>query len=182
MPAVIANDEILWTGNPRASNTGTDSLTTTDINIFSAFAKATGWQVLFGLNLGNYNPLTAASEASYISNSLQNSLYVFQTGNEPDLFSGNGLRPLSYTYPGYQSDWNNYFTSVRNTVSNARFAGPDAAGDKPWITSFAANEYQNIKLVDGHYYSTGPATDTSITYKTILATDTKLPAYLHAVP
>jgi hypothetical protein len=37
-----SSDELVWTGGPRTPATGDDSLTSTDIDRFAAFAKATG--------------------------------------------------------------------------------------------------------------------------------------------
>jgi hypothetical protein len=176
-----SSDETLWTGQTRKATTGTDSLTTTDVDNVSAFAKAIGWQVLYGFNLGTYNPAVAANEAQYVNNSFQNSLYAFQTGNEPDLYKNNGHRTASYAYTNYQQEWAAYSSAVKNVLPNAPFAGPDVASSTSWITSFADNENTNVKLIDGHYYVTGPGTDPSITYQTILAPNTKLPTYLQVL-
>ena len=161
--------------------TGTDSLTTTDIDSLAAFAKAINWPVLFGLNLGSAPASIAASEAGYVATSLQSSLYAFQVGNEPDLFSNNEHRSSSYTFQTYQQEWNTYWAAVKKAVPQASFAGPDVADNTQWITSFAGNEAKNIKLLDEHYYRTGPASNTAITYQSILAPATKLPAYLQAL-
>ncbi len=176
-----SSDGTYWTGKARNSSSGTDSLTTTDIDTFSAFAKATGWPVLFGLNLGSNNPSAAANEALYVSNSLQGSLYAFQTGNEPDLFYNNGHRTPAYTYTNYQTEWDSYFSAIKKVSAQAPFAGPDVAYNTKWTAPFADYEHANVKLLDGHYYNTGPATDPSITYQTILAANTKLPVYLQAL-
>src|SRR6201986_44496 len=81
-----SSDEVEWTGAPRSATTPPGSLTTTDIDHLTAFSKAIGWPVLFGLNLGKYNPDSAASEAQYGNKSLKNNLYSFQSGNAPDVF------------------------------------------------------------------------------------------------
>ncbi|NLR82948.1 glycosyl hydrolase family 79 C-terminal domain-containing protein [Chitinophaga eiseniae] len=176
-----SSDRLAWTNAARTAATGKDSLTTTDIDRFAAFAKATGWPVLFGLNLGLYDPGKAAAEASYVSHALGANLMAFQTGNETDLFSRNGHRDATYQYTNYQQEWGQYFQAVRNTLPAAPFAGPDVAYKTAWINSFAIAEHQNIRLLDGHYYVTGPGSDSNITYHTILAPDTKLPVYLTAL-
>ncbi|TWF39990.1 glycosyl hydrolase family 79 [Chitinophaga polysaccharea] len=176
-----SSDRVVWTNAARTTATGRDSLTTTDIDRFAAFAKATGWPVLFGLNLGVYDPAKAATEANYVSRMLGGSLMAFQTGNETDLFSRNGHRDATYQYTNYQQEWSQYFQAVRNTLPAAPFAGPDVAYKTAWINSFAIATHQNIRLLDGHYYVTGPGTDSTITYHTLLAPDTKLPVYLTAL-
>jgi hypothetical protein len=176
-----SSDNIFWSGHPRGAATGTDSLATTDVDAFSAFAKATGWKVLFGFNLGSNNPQAAANEASYVSNGLGASLYAFQTGNEADLFAENGHRAPAYSYTDFQSEWDSYFAAVRSAVPNAPFAGPDVAFNSQWIIPFNTAESKNIILSDRHYYLTGPASDPSITYQTILTPDTQWPGELETI-
>jgi hypothetical protein len=171
------SDEVYWSENTSTGSATADSLTASDIDRLSAFSKAIGWQVLFGLNLGSNDAVSASNEALYVSNSLGDNLYAFQSGNEPDVF-GYGMRPPTYNYSGYQVEWETYLSAVRNAVPQAAFAGPDVAYNTDWITAFAGNESKNVKLLDGHYYLTGPATEPSITYQTILAYSTKLPNYL----
>jgi hypothetical protein len=174
------SDEVYWSENIRTGGTTTDSLTSSDIDRLSAFSKAIGWPVLFGLNLGINDAAAAANEALYVQSSLGDNLYAFQSGNEPDVFNY-GMRPPMYNFSGYQVEWETYLSKVRAAVPLAPFAGPDVAYNTDWITAFATNESRNVKLLDGHYYLAGPATDPSITYQTILAYSTKLPNYLQTL-
>ncbi len=168
------SDETSWTGLPRKDNTPKNLLTTSDIDRLSAFSKAIGWRVLFGLNLGDNNPTAAGNEAMYVYNSLQKDLYAFQSGNEPDVFKFH-LREPGYNYADYQHEWNGYFDIIKSLVPNAHFAGPDADPFDPnWVSAFARNEQKNIRLIDGHYYSTGPASNPSISYSDILKPNDKL--------
>jgi hypothetical protein len=174
------SDEVYWSENTGTANTAIDSLTKPDIDRLSAFSKAAGWPVLFGLNLGANDADAAVNEAVYVRNSLADNLYAFQSGNEPDVFFY-GMRPKNYNYIAYQGDWEAYLSAVRNKVPQAHFAGPDVAYNTDWISSFADNESNNISLLDGHFYTTGPATMSSINYETILAFSTKLPDYLQTI-
>jgi hypothetical protein len=174
------SDEVYWSENMSSGSSTADSLTTSDIDRLSAFSKAIGWQVLFGLNLGSNDAATASNEALYVNNSLGDNLYAFQSGNEPDVF-GYGMRPPTYNYSGYQVEWETYLSAVRSAVPQVAFAGPDVAYNTDWITAFAGDESKNVKLLDGHYYLTGPATSPGITYQTILAYSTKLPNYLQSL-
>ncbi len=168
-----SSDQISWTDN-QGTNTSTDLLNRSDIDRLSAFSRAIGWPVLFGLNLGNNNVTAAANEAQYTYNSLQGNLYAFQFGNEPDIYSQNGLRNKTYSFGDYQTDWNSYFSVIRTTTPNAAFAGPDVAYDIDWLPQFSQNEGNNVNLIDGHYYLIGPATDPSIIYSTLLHNDSRL--------
>ncbi|HEY8784833.1 MAG TPA: glycosyl hydrolase family protein [Mucilaginibacter sp.] len=174
------SDEVFWSENIRSANTTADSLTKTDIDRLSDFSKAIGWQVLFGLNLGDNDVIATSNEAMYVHNSLAGNLYALQSGNEPDVFHY-GMRSSDYKYPDYQNEWETYLSAVRNKVPQAEFAGPDVAYNSDWVTSFGENENNNVKLLDGHYYTTGPATNSSITYHTILASNDKLSNFLGVI-
>jgi hypothetical protein len=171
------SDEVYWSED---GHSATDSLTKPDIDRLTSFSTVIGWPVLFGLNLGINDGAVAANEAVYVRNSLGGNLYAFQSGNEPDVYNY-GMRPPNYLYTDYQQDWESYLASVRNKVPQAPFAGPDVAYNSNWITLFAENENANIKLLDGHYYLTGPATDPSITWQTILTFNAKLAGYLQPI-
>lgn len=176
-----SSDKTSWTGQTRTPNTGTDSLAKSDVDNLSAFAKATGWQVLYGLNLGGNNPTAAANEAQYVSGTFSGSLYALQIGNEADLFKSNGLRLPSYSYANYQQEWTTYVDAIKKVVPSAVFAGPDVADNTSWVTSFADAENKNVRLIDGHYYRTGPATNPAITYQTLLTPTTQLSTYLQSL-
>ncbi|WP_428328137.1 glycosyl hydrolase family protein [Mucilaginibacter sp.] len=175
-----SSDETIWTGKARTDKTTADSITTTDIDHLAAFAHATGWHVLFGLNLGHYNPAKAANEARYVHNKLKGDLFAFQSGNEPNVFFRK-LRPDSYHYPQYQKEWDTYLSTVRKAVPNAPFAGPDITPFDPgWLKAFVKNERGSIKLLDAHFYVKGPASDPLITCDDILSPQNKLKDYLTA--
>jgi hypothetical protein len=171
------SDEVEWTGHARTALSGEDSLTTTDIDRMSAFAKIIGWPVLFGLNLADNNINKAVNESLYVHNSLNGNLYAFQSGNEPDVFNL-GARPSTYNYNSYKEEWEDYLYAVRNLLPLDDFAGPDVAYNTDWYTSFTESEHSKVKLLDGHRYLTGPASSTSITYHTILEYSVGLSIYL----
>lgn len=176
-----SSDETSWTGQERTSATGNDALTTSDIDRLSAFSRATGWPVLFGLNLGNNNAAAAADEARYAYSKLQGNLYALVIGNEPDVYHMFGLRTPAYNTDSFHSDWETYRSAIRSLVPQATFAGPGTAYNTDWITAFGNNESGSIKLMDAHYYHTGPASDASINYNTILGSNWKLGNILNVI-
>jgi len=159
-------------------------VTTAQIDRLATFSKATGWPVIFGLNLLNRNAGAAAKEVSYVYKRLGHNLLSIQNGNEPDAYFL-APRPRSYSYTNYCAEWYNYFKTIRKSVPQAAFAGPDVTQfDNIWLKNFATQEAANINLIDGHYYVTGPASDPSIVYGDILHDSKKLYQYLltlHAV-
>ncbi len=175
-----SSDETGWTGNPRRASTSRDSLTTSEIDRLAAFSKATGWRVIFGLNLGTGNVNAATDEAIYTYNDLNENLSAFQIGNEPDYFKL-GYRPKVYSIADYQAEWNTYYTAVKVALPNAPFAGPDVSDNLLWANTFATDNGKNVNLLDVHYYVDGPATDSSINVKTILESDADLDSYLNSI-
>ncbi len=175
------SDEIFWTGQPRTSTTGPDSLTTTDVDRLSAFSRACGWPVWYGLNMGYFQPDVAANETQYVANSLKGNLYMVEFGNEPDVYHLFGLRNKTYGFIDFQADWEAYLKSVSEKVPSATFSGPGNAYNTDFPAGFAAVENKNVKFFDAHYYTTGPASDSSITYHNLLNQDWKLPSYLYSI-
>jgi hypothetical protein len=163
-------DNTQWTNGPRSNNTPPNSMTTTDIDRFFAFAAATGWKVLFGLNLSTGTPSEAASEASYLYRIGANQLADLEIGNEPDLYSEFGQRPSSYTYSDFQQEFQSYVSAIKAIVPSASFSGPTTAGNiYEWLIPFAQNEYNTVNLITQHFYQMGPPNNASVTVDSLLS-------------
>ncbi|HVW94465.1 MAG TPA: glycosyl hydrolase family 79 C-terminal domain-containing protein [Mucilaginibacter sp.] len=176
-----SSDEVEWGGADAGTDTLHRKLTTADIDRLAAFAKAVNWPVLFGLNLADNNPGLSANEAAYVSDKLQNNLYAFQTGNEPDFF-GYLHRPAGYRYSDYQHEWDGYYAAVKNKVPYARFAGPDVTPfNLYWLSEFSKNTTKRIVLLDGHYYNNGPASNPAISLTDVLTPNSKMAPYLQGM-
>lgn len=174
------SDEIFWSATGNTGPDVTDSLSRADIDRLSAFSKAIGWKVLFGLNLGSNDAVAAADEAQYVQNALGDNLYALQSGNEPDAFIY-GIRQPGYRYADFQGEWDHYLSAIEKKLPGAPFAGPDVAYNSLWEAAFAGEEHANLKLLDEHYYVAGPATSTWIDYHTILTDTSELSAYLQPI-
>jgi hypothetical protein len=173
-----SSDELDWADSAAVDETTKKVLIRADIDRLAAFSKAISWPVLFNLNLGNNNAAAAAKEALYVNNKLGSSLTALQIGNEPDAFIYRKHRK-SYKYADFLAEWKNYFKIIRAKVPQARFAGPDVDPfNADWVNNFAKDQGKNIKLIDAHYYNTGPASDPAITYQNILKPNTKLDGFL----
>ncbi|MCC8411283.1 hypothetical protein LJ707_20270, partial [Mucilaginibacter sp. UR6-1] len=176
-----SSGRVYWTNKASSKNSKVDSLNTTQIDALASFSKTLGWPVIFGLNLAKYEPEAQAKLAKYVSSSLGSSLMAFQAGNEPNAFAEAGFRKQGYSSADFQGEWKGYFDAVRKLTPNAPFAGPDVIGGADWVSAFANKFKNNVNLMTVHYYNNGPASDESITYKTILEPDTKLGKYLDKV-
>ena len=136
----------------------TTQVTPTAIDQLRTFLDATGWGVIYGLDLGHGDPQRAAAEAAYVVDRLGSALIALQIGNEPDLFYRNGLRTPSYGYADYIAEWRKFAAAVRERTPAAPLAGPDVGNHINWVESFA-KDVPNAKLLTSHFYAEGPPTD-----------------------
>ena len=71
------------------------------------FIDATGWKLIYGLNMGTGTAEDAAAEAAYVMDTIGAKLIAFQLCNEPDLFYRNGIRKKDYDaaaiWPGVET-------------------------------------------------------------------------------
>ena len=131
------------------------------------FLKATGWKLIYGLNLGTGTPAEAADEAKAVGNIMGSDLVALQIGNEPDLFSSNGLRPKIYGFDDFYKEWVAFDTAIKAEDPNAPVAGPDTCWD--WVPNFVERIRKNdVLFLSSHFYWTGPPTDPKVTIDTIL--------------
>jgi hypothetical protein len=123
----------------------------------AAFLDATGWKLIWGLNLGNGDRLNATQEAVAVAAAVKDKLLAFEIGNEPDGFGQEfgGHRPKGYSYDDYLREYREYKAMIRGKLPHAPFAGPDASYATDWVTRFAADEGSDLRLLTRHYYRAG---------------------------
>jgi hypothetical protein len=129
------------------------------------FARATGWKIMWGLNLGTGSREEAVQEAIAVRDALGSSLQSFQIGNEVE-----ALKRFAKSYEAYRAAFLDYKSGVRMALPDAPFSGPDSIGNLAWITNFAATESSDIKLLTQHYYR-GGAKDSATTLEKLLKHD-----------
>lgn len=101
-------------------------------------------------------PGNAAALAQAISVALPaGAVRAFEIGNEPDLWSKNGLRASTYTFSGWQADYD-AFTAGLDAVLSAPppYAAPALSG-KSWLPNLDtlyAGEKANLALATAHRY------------------------------
>jgi hypothetical protein len=132
------------------------------------FLDATGWRLIYGLNLGTETPDTVADEAAYVFREMGPKLIAFQLGNEPDLFDRNGLRQPGYNFTQFAAEWSRSFAAIRARIPNAPFAGPDAARNNEWLAQFAKEFGADVDLLSEHYYALGPPDAPAATIERLL--------------
>jgi hypothetical protein len=149
-----------------------------DIDALATFLQATGWTVLYGINLATNTQAGAAEEACYVARSLGHHLYAFEIGNEPDAYAFNHLRPPSYSYRDFIKEWTGFAQAVRQAVPQARLTGPASAWhETSWTVPFAKDAGHEIILLTQHYYRDNGLAPRS-TLGLLLAGDPALPDLL----
>ena len=131
-------------------------LTKENFRQLRTFLDATGWKLIWGLNLGTGKLDNMVEEARAVAEAVGDKLIAFEVGNEPDLFSHAGHRPAGYDYVAWHSEFRRYKTAIRAVLPAAPFAGPDIAmASLDWMQSFAKDEAGDLALLTAHHYITG---------------------------
>ncbi|MGB6545855.1 MAG: glycosyl hydrolase family 79 C-terminal domain-containing protein [Candidatus Acidiferrales bacterium] len=154
-------------------------ITPAAIDNLADFLDATGWKLIYGLNLGSGTPQRDSEEAVYVYKAIGARLLYFQIGNEPDLYHNgrNGLRPPDWGFSDYLDNWVSFANGVSDKLSDATFGGPDAAAMMDWALLFAPQaprKKSGIVALTSHYYAEGPPDDPNVTIERLLRRDPRL--------
>ncbi len=136
------------------------------------FVNTIGWRIMIGMPLGTFDTTGAKSIVKFSTTYSKKSIVSFEVGNEPDLYSNNGLRPSTWTFADFEKQFNQYYTAIRRVVSDAPFSGPTTA-TSGWVTQFAADEGSKIVLLTQHHYVEGPAGASGVTLGKLLSASSK---------
>ena len=136
------------TGSPTS---GTENLSHVDIDSLFAFAKAADIKVIYSLHYAD-----GAATAKYIWDNYRPYLDYFAFDNEPDgrLNDDNGKGSTNRV--SYFVSWKEFAKKVTDAVTEAKFAGPDAAG-RTLVAKFvkAEKDSGSLGLVTQHTYIGG---------------------------
>jgi hypothetical protein len=115
-----------------------------DVTKLGGFLRATGWKVIYGIDLKLNTAANAASEAQFATQALGNSLQAFEIGNEPDFYD---------TQAQYEASFNEYVSAIKAVVPDAKFDGPSLAKGTSWDATFGADEKNNgLIILSDHTY------------------------------
>src|SRR4029077_16386191 len=102
------------------------------------FLEATGWKLIWGLNLGRGTKQEAIDEARAVLTATRSNLVAFEIGNEPDLFAHREIhRKQGYGYADFLREYREYRDALRKEFPGIPLAGPDAAIATAWVSDFA---------------------------------------------
>jgi hypothetical protein len=156
-------DKCTWdpTAQPMTGNGFGTSVGTAAVDALAEFLRATGWRVIYGVNLKTGTAPNAAAEALYASGKLGPSLYGFEIGNEINAF---GLG-----YDALRTKWESFAAAIRAAVPGAQFIGPATSQSGLSVAlSFAHDEASRVRLLTHHYYR-GSGGSPSATMDTLLS-------------
>jgi hypothetical protein len=123
-----------------------------DIDALAGFLRATGWTVLYGVNLATGTASAAADEVTHAVQSLGDRLYAIEIGNEPDLYGGHYFQ--SWNLQDFEQRWEQFRTAILAAAPNVVVTGPASAVNiDTWTLPFG--QYvgkQKISLLTQHYY------------------------------
>ncbi|MDP9000663.1 MAG: glycosyl hydrolase family 79 C-terminal domain-containing protein [Myxococcota bacterium] len=164
-PGVIrigANDVDTHTWNPTAMPVPGGSMPpsqigTADVDQLDAFLTATGWKVIYGVNLKAMMTAPSVAEAQYVTSKIGTKLLAFEIGNEISF----------YTTP---QAWATFATAIHAALPNAPLAGPGDYGSANLAVSFAQAEGSQLTMLTHHYYRAS-ATSGNATMANLLAID-----------
>lgn len=132
-------------------------ISTREIIELYQFARASGWNVIHGLNLGANDPQMAAGEAAAALEAGGETLIAFEIGNEPELYAKK-WRPAEYSYQDFSRDISNYLEVMRPKVERIPLCGPGTTSNFPWFTGFLRDFRDDLVITTRHNYPLAAAT------------------------
>jgi hypothetical protein len=150
------------------------AITPEAVDQLAGFLDATGWTLIYGLNLGTGTPQRAAEEAAYVAKKIGGRLQYLQIGNEPEYYRdpNNRLRPPTWNFAAYLAQWLQFARAVCARVRGAKLGGPDVGSNADWVASFARQAPLELKgsivACTGHYDAMGPPDDPTVNLERLL--------------
>ena len=147
-------DETFWTSTgATAPSWSIGTITPADLTALAGLVRASGWKVILGVNLKEYNPSAAANEAEYAQRDLGSSLEAIEIGNEPDLYSQYESDPAQFPI-----DFQTYVNAIRAAAPGVPIEGDDGAGapNSSFQSAFIASQQKlsspEINQLTSHFY------------------------------
>jgi hypothetical protein len=160
-------DQQCWNPTTRTRcPAGGPTLINSDFTNIFAFSRATGWPVIYTVNLVGLIPDTAAAEVQAVATAGGNSLLGVSIGNEPDQYVAQGLRATGWAYPQFQNEWESYANAITVRSPNVKFVGPDGccATGTTWMSTFVGAEQSRLVIAGEHIYPTFNGAASGTTY------------------
>ncbi|HEX7340418.1 MAG TPA: hypothetical protein VF271_10870 [Rhodanobacteraceae bacterium] len=118
-----------------------------DIDALAGFLKATGWRLIFGVNLKIGVPGMALALARAVREAVGDQLVAIQIGNEANDYPQRG------TYADFIHAWLPYAKVLR--AAGLPLGGPDTGANTDWVIAYARQFGAQNVLLSRHYYRGG---------------------------
>jgi hypothetical protein len=148
-----------WTSNhAQRPEWATSVITPDDLVRLRELLAATDWRVILGVDLGHFNPASAANEALVAESILGSRLLGFEIGNEPNNYGDPvvKLRPSSYSASNYLQELATYSAAMQTAVPMIRLYGPDLGTRslQEWLSVITSDKSAPFVAITQHYYPT----------------------------
>lgn len=117
------------------------------LRTLAGFLEATGWTLVFGVNLRSGVPAMAVELARAVRAAVGERLLAIQIGNEP-----NNFEP---SYAAYDVAWKTYAKGLR--AAGLPLGGPDTGANTDWVLDYAKEHGDESVLLSRHYYRNAAA-------------------------
>jgi hypothetical protein len=150
-------DKTFWTSTgEKPPAWALTTVTPADIERLATLVRASGWQVLYGLNLKHKDPARAADEVAVVKRILGDALIGVEVGNEPNYYS---KEIPGYSPAQYHADYELYREAIAKVAPGLGLTGP-GGGSAPsaieFLTEFAkrqqGNPRHNLEALTTHFY------------------------------
>ncbi len=144
-------------GQPKSFSNQASVIGPRELEQMYGFARASGWKVIHGLNLGANDPAMAAAEAAEVKRIGSDLLVAFEIGNEPEHY-GKVWRPEAYSYGDFRREVSSFLDAMRPQWPRVPLAGPGTTSNFPWFTGFIRDFRSDLVMTTRHNYPLAAAT------------------------
>lgn len=117
-------------------------LTPEALHALAGFLRATGWKLVFGVNLKIDVPAMAVELAQAVRQIIGDDLVAIQIGNEANNYEAD--------YAAFDRAWTPFGTAIR--TAGVPIAGPDTGANTDWVIEYAKRHGEENVFLSRHYY------------------------------
>ncbi|HEX8777350.1 MAG TPA: hypothetical protein VF738_04465, partial [Rhodanobacter sp.] len=112
------------------------------LQALAGFLRATGWKLVFGVNLRIGSPAMALDLAQAVQRQVGEQLLAIQIGNEANNYF--------HDYATFDAAWTPYAKALR--AAGLPLAGPDTGANTDWVIEYARRHAKENVFLSRHYY------------------------------
>jgi hypothetical protein len=112
------------------------------LDTLAGFLRATGWKLVFGVNLKIGVPAMAVALARAVQKAVGDNLIAIQIGNEANNYEKD--------YAAFDAAWTPYADAIRS--AGIPIAGPDTGANTDWVIDYAKRHGTENVFLSRHYY------------------------------